>query len=89
MSESAIERRAVDAFRDLSRQVDAAVADYRGPRHAAPTLDDVDRLLEGLADLKRSHPDGYRAAPTSAADLCPGRHPVVHSTRSERTRMPS
>jgi hypothetical protein len=48
------ERRAVEAFGDLSQRVDAAVEDYRGPRRAAPTLDDVDRLLRGLADLKRS-----------------------------------
>ena len=55
------ERRAVDAFRDLSRQVDAAVEDYRGPRRVGPTLDDVDRLLDGLADLKRSNPAGHRS----------------------------
>jgi hypothetical protein len=48
------ERRAVEAFRDLSRRVDAAVEDYRGPRRPGATLDDVDRLLGGLADLKRS-----------------------------------
>jgi hypothetical protein len=55
------EQRAVNAFRDLSRQVDAAVGDYRGPRHPEPTLDDVDRLLDGLAGLKRSHPAGHRS----------------------------
>jgi hypothetical protein len=55
------ERQAVDAFRDLSRRVDAAVEDYRGPRRAGPTLDDVDRLLDGLADLKRADPAGHRA----------------------------
>src|SRR5262249_61116390 len=51
----------VDAFRDLSRQVDAAVEDYRGPRRAAPTLVDVERLLDGLEDLKRTQPGAYQS----------------------------
>lgn len=55
------ERRAVDAFRDLSRQVDAAVEDYRGPNPAAPTLADVERLLDGIDDLKRTQPSAYRS----------------------------
>jgi hypothetical protein len=54
------ERRAVDGFRDLTEQVDAAVADYRGPRHKTPTLDEVERLLSGLADLKRSDASAHR-----------------------------
>jgi hypothetical protein len=54
------ERRAVDAFRDLSEQVDAAVADYRGPRQKTPTLDEVDRLLGRLADLKHSDAAAHR-----------------------------
>jgi hypothetical protein len=55
------ERSAVDAFRDLSRQVDAAVEDYRGPRRAGPTLTDVERLLDGLEDLKRTQPGAHRS----------------------------
>ena len=55
------EQRAVDAFRDLSRQVDAAVEDYRGPSRAAPTHADVERLLDGLEDLKRTQPSAYRS----------------------------
>jgi hypothetical protein len=55
------ERRAVDTFRELSRRVDAAVADYRGPRPTTPTLDEVDRLLSGLADLKRSDAAAHRS----------------------------
>ena len=55
------ERRSVEAFRDLSQRVDAAVEDYRGPRRAGPTHDDVDRLLAGLADLKRSDPASHQS----------------------------
>jgi hypothetical protein len=55
------ERSAVDAFRDLSRQVDAAVEDYRGPRRTAPTLTDVERLLAGLEDLKQTQPSAHRS----------------------------
>jgi len=55
------ERRTVDAFRDLSRQVDAAVEDYRGPSRAAPTLADVERLLDGLENLKHTQPGAHRS----------------------------
>ncbi|HEU5321516.1 MAG TPA: hypothetical protein VFX28_11975 [Methylomirabilota bacterium] len=55
------ERRAVDALRELSRTVDAALDEYGRPRATEPTLADVDRLLGGLEDLKRSDPAGHRA----------------------------
>jgi hypothetical protein len=55
------ERGAVETFRGLSQRVDAAVADYRGPKHKTPTLDEVDRLLSGLADLKRSDATAHRS----------------------------
>jgi hypothetical protein len=54
------ERHDVAAFRDLHRQVNRAVEDYRGPRHQPPTLDEVDRLLGGLADLKRTDAAAHR-----------------------------
>jgi len=55
------ERRAVDAFGELSRRVDAAVAEYRGDPDTGPTLADVDRLFDRLADLERSDPAAHQA----------------------------
>jgi hypothetical protein len=55
------ERLALDQFRDLSRRVDTAVAEYQGTETAAPpTLADVDRLLESLGALEHSDPAAYR-----------------------------
>lgn len=56
------ERLAVDRLQELSRRVDAAVEDYRGPRdQGAPTLADVDRLLDRVGALERSDPAAHRA----------------------------
>jgi hypothetical protein len=54
------ERLALDRFRELSRSVDAAVADYRGPRGDAITASDVDRVAEGLRSLAQSDPALWR-----------------------------
>jgi len=41
--------------------VDGAVEDYRGPSRGAPTLADLERLLDGLEDLKRTQPSAYQS----------------------------
>src|SRR5262245_19587992 len=55
------EQCAVDAFRDLSRQADAAVAGCGGPCASSATTGDVEPLLDGLEGLKRTKRAAYRS----------------------------
>jgi hypothetical protein len=54
------ERLAVDRFRELSRNVDAAVVEYRGTAPQEITRADVERVIDGLLALERTNPAAYR-----------------------------
>lgn len=54
------EGRVVDALRDLARQVDAAVADFRGSPAKEVGKSDIDWVLAGLQALRQSDPAAYR-----------------------------
>jgi hypothetical protein len=54
------ERRAVDAFRELTSRVKAAVADVRGPQPEGVTSNDVERLVAGLQALAQTDPGAHR-----------------------------
>jgi hypothetical protein len=53
------EGRSVDDLRDLSRQVDAAVADFRGSPAKGVGKTDIDWVLAGLQSLRQSDPAAY------------------------------
>ena len=54
------ERQVLAEFRTLSRRVEAAVADVRGPEDGGLTATDVDRVLAGLEQLARTDPAGHQ-----------------------------
>lgn len=54
------ERRTLDEFRDLSEQVNAAVAAVKGPRKQGITPADIDRMIDGLQLLAHSDPAAHR-----------------------------
>src|SRR5437588_2567735 len=53
------EHRIVDDLRELARQVDQAVADYRGTPRKGIGRADVDSVIEGLQSLQHSDPAAY------------------------------
>jgi hypothetical protein len=53
------ENRILDDLWALSRQVDQAVADYRGTPGKGVGKADVDAVVEGLQSLQHSDPDAY------------------------------
>ena len=55
------ERLIADRFRELSRGVDAAVEEFRGPRKPGITRDEIDHVVERVRDLAASDPEAHRA----------------------------
>lgn len=55
-----IERNDLSEFCDFARDIDRAIADYRGQREEGMTPVRVEQFIEDLAGLERSDPESYR-----------------------------
>ena len=57
---TAQERKTLQEFRTLSKQVDGAVATIKGPQSKGITLSDIDQLADQLTELEHSDQNAYR-----------------------------